>query len=382
MNYTNPQIQRLARRIPFLCAAYFVVFAFCYLWFFQIDLLAQVHFHYSQEQAAFHPLFASLLSAFLLLVVGIFASLHLRWLPLRTTAIAWLPSFLLLGLLTHWRMPQFGDTGHAPGWYIYVALVGVFLLFLLLARRVTDSSKEHSSLSTYLWPNFLILILLSVMTVCLGNTDQRLHRTLHSATLANEGRYDDVLRVARHEHHPTRQLTALTALSLSQTGQLGEALFQYPQPYAADGLLPAEADTSLFISLPHLVGCHLGFQKTDRTPSDLFFSVITHGPRRRPQQRDYELCASLLNRDLEAFAQQVLQGDTLPALLPSHYREALVLRQQLDTLAQPQLIDSLLTLRYHEFDSLRHLSASQSLRQLRCLRRFGDTYWAYYFFGD
>ena len=165
MNYTNPQIQRLARRIPFLCAAYFAVFAFCYLWFFQIDLLAQVHFHYSQEQAAFHPLFASLLSAFLLLVVGIFASLHLRWLPLRTTAVAWLPSFLLLGLLTHWRMPQFGDTGHAPGWYVYVALVGVFLLFLLLARRVTDSSKEHSSLSTYLWPNFLILILLSVSMI-------------------------------------------------------------------------------------------------------------------------------------------------------------------------------------------------------------------------
>ena len=78
----------------------------------------------------------------------------------------------------------------------------------------------------------------------------------------------------------------------------------------------------------------------------------------------------------------MLQGDTLPASLPSHYREALVLRQQLDTLAQPQLTDSLLTLRYHEFDSLRHLPTSQSLRQLRCRRQFGDTYWAYYFFGD
>lgn len=382
MNYNNPQIQRLARRIPYLCAAYFAVFAFCYLWFFQIDLLAQVHFHYSQEQAGFYPLLAALLSAFLLLVVGVFTSLHLRWLPLRTSAAAWLLSFLLLGLLTHWRMPRFGDLGNAPNWSVYAVLIGVYAVFLLFARRISDSSKEHSSLSTYLWPNILILVLLSLMTVCLGNTDQRLHRTLRSASLASQCRYSEVLQIARHEHHPTRQLTALTALSLSRTGQLGEALFHYPQPYGADGLLPTEADTSLFVNLPHLVGRHLGYRKTDRTPTELFLSVIGSGPRRRPQHRDYELSAYLLDRDLETFVRRVLQSDTLPASLPIHYREALVLRQHLDTLAQPQLTDSLLTLRYRQFDSLRHLPAPASLCELRCRRRFGDTYWAYYFFGD
>ena len=381
MNYTNPQIQRLARRIPYLCAAYFVVFAFCYLWLFQIDLLAQVHYSYSEAQA-YHPLLAALLSTFLLLVVGIFASRHLRWLPLRTSAATWFLPFLLLGLLTHWRMPQFGDIGSATGWPAYVVLLIIYIIFLLLARTINDSSKEHESLPTYLWPNLLILVLLSLMTVWLGNTDQRLHRTLRSATLADQGRYTEVLEIARHEHHPTRQLTALTALSLSQTQQLGESLFHYPQPYGSDGLLPVEADTALFVNLPHLVGRHLGYQKTDRTPTELFLSVITNGPRRRPQQHDYELCALLLSRDLEAFVRRVVQSDTLPASLPSHYREALVLRQQLDTLAQPQLADSLLTLRYQQFDSLRHLPVSESLRALRCRQQFGNTYWAYYFYKE
>ena len=381
MKYAHPQVRRTARRIPILCAVYFVVFTFSFLYCFQRDLLAQTQFQLSQGETTYYPFFAAILCTLLLAVLGLFLTIMLRWLPLRMKAAVWFLPYMLVGVLTHWRYAQFGDAGVAPQWWTYALLLIAYVLLLLLAKLLPDSTKERETFSTYAWPNGLLLALMTVMSVCLSNTDIVSHRTLRAASQLNDKCYDDVQRTARWEQHPSRQLSIMTALALSETHQMGDRLFSYPQPYGIEGLLPDFGDTIMICNLPLAVGNHLGYKRGEHTDPIFFLQVVDTMPKARPAVCDYLLCAHLLERRLDDFTNRLLQDDSLTLALPLHYREALLLRQHLspvDTLTM--LHDDSLNVQYLAFDSLRNTAGTKEEREFRCRRRFGASYWYYYFF--
>ena len=381
MKYSHPMIRRLAQRLPVLCALYFEVFAFIYLLLLQRDVLAQAQYQFSEGEELYHPLVGASLCTLLLMGLAVLLARFMHWLPLRLKAAPWFPSFFLLGLLTHWRFPQYGDLGSSPSWIYLGVLVVAYGVMLLLGDIFMDSSKERETASTYVWPNLLLLALFSLVTVSLSNTDERLHHTLRSIRLAAEGNYDQILIIAHNQQHPTRQLSAATAFALSQQGLLGEQLFAYPQPFGASGLLPQRGDTLLFAPYVRSIGNHLGFLKTDRTPDSLFYEAAFRRPHVKPALRNYWLCALLLDRNLPAFRSSLLESDTLSSALPRHYREALLLEQQLRPLASDTLVDEELSACFLQFDSLRlALSANPDECELRCREQFPGTYWTYYYF--
>lgn len=380
MNYSYPQIRLIARRIPILCTVYFVVFSLAFLLLLQRDVLAQAQFVLSRGQSVFHPLVAALLTTALLSLLGFLVSFFMRWLPLRMKAFVWFPSFILLGLLTSFRFPQFGDVGSAPGWPIIAILLGVWLLAVLSSCLLPDSTKERETLSTYAWPNALWLIIFTAATVRVSNTDAATHHTLQAARYLSQRDYETALLQARYERHPSPQLSAMTAYALSCQGQLGESLFSYPQPHGSQGLLPQLSDSLLFFDLPHAVGVHLGYRKGARTSATLFLEAISRRPHVQPAARQYRLCALLLERRTTDFRQLLLDGDTLSVCLPLHYREALLLQQQLQPLSADTLVDDDLARQFFEFDSLRTLPGTPDEREFRCRQRFGRTYWTYYYF--
>lgn len=372
----------IARRISVLCAVYFITFSFCFLYWFQCDLLEQTQFQLSDGTTVYHPLFAAFLCTFLLTGVGLLLSTLFRWLPLRTKALAWFPSFLLIGGLTHWRFSAFGDGGEAPSWFTVIVLLLLYAFGLFVARQSVNPTKEKEPLATFLGFNFFLLIVFTVLCVSVSNTDAVLHHTLRSAHCLNEQDNEGALRSAKWERHPSRPLSVMTALALSRTGSLGESLFAYPQPYGSQGLIPLAGDTALFCNLPLAVGKHLGYAKSDRTPVTFFLELTDTMPKATPAVRDYRLCAYLLDRRLDRFADYLLQGDTLSASLPLHYREAWLLCQQLmpETVTD-SLHDESLAARFLEFQTLLHESGTEQERKFRCRDRFGTTYWSYYYFN-
>ncbi len=381
MRFSHPQIRKTARRIPLLCALYYVLFSFSYLYFFQSELMAQSQFLLSEGITEYHPKLASLLCTLLLLMLGFFLDRLFQWLPLRMKASAWYPSFLLLGVLTSLRFPEFGDRGEAPSWFGWTLLVAFFALLLLLGRMFVDSSKERDTLSTYAWPNAILLVFFSSITLSVGNTDAVLHHTLRSANLLSRGKTEQVLEEARLEQCPSRQLSVLTALALSREERLGDELFTFPLPYGIDGLLPQLSDTLMFFNLPAAVEEQMGYRKSERTPTMLFFRLINQKPDRRPAARHYQLSALLLRRQLMAFSETLLQSDSLSSMLPLHYQEAWVLYQHLST----QPLDSLPTPDlYERFDEFVALYENPSCddRQLKVHEQFGGTYWNFYYYGD
>ena len=379
MQYSHPQIRQIARRIPILCALYFVLFAFGYLLLLQCDVLAQTHFALSQGQAYYQPLPATILSTLLLFLLGLLLSRLLTWLPLRLKAAVWFPSFFLLGLLTSWHFPSLGDPAALPRWPRLLLPVGLYLLLLVLGRLHSDSSKERDTFSTYAWPNALLLVLFTCATVVVSNTDASLHRTLRALRQLSQRDYAAVLQTARYETSPSPQLTASLAYALSKQGLLGERLFAYAQPYGSEGLLPHLADSTLFFDLPRAVGAHLGYRRGDHTPVPLFLEAVARRPNAQPAARHYRLCALLLQRRTSDFRHLLLQGDTLSVALPLHYREALLLEQQLHPQSADTLPDADLARQFHDFDSLRRLPGTAPQRELR--QHFPDTYWTYYYCG-
>ena len=358
-----------------------MLFSFCFLFFLQCDLLAQVQYMLSEGSTVYHPLLASLLVTFILGTIGLFISRLLSWLPLRMKASAWFLPFLLVGVLTRWHFPQFGDVSGAAGWAPVIVLLLLYFVWVFVLQLFFDSSKENATLSTYLWPNMVQLIAFTMICVGLSNTDIVLHRTLKAVRLIEEQNYEEVLQAARHERHPSRQLSAATALALSNTGQLGEALFAYPQPYGSEGLLPTLADTSLFVNLPLAVGHHLGYKKGDRTSATFFLEVIDTMPRRRPAVRDYLLCAHLLDKKLDCFVER-LQTDSLSvSSLPRHYREALLLVPDALPHAPCPMPDDSLKAAFDQFRSILSNGQSRDEREFLAQQQFGTTYWYYYYFG-
>ena len=381
MNYTHPQIRRIAQRIPILCASYFAVFSFFYLYVFERDILAQTQFRLSEGTTVYHPFLAAFLCTLLLTFLGLFIGRLFHWLPLRLKASAWFLPFLLVGALTHWRYPEYGDTGTAPGWGTVALLLSAYVLWLFISRLWTDSSKERESSFAYAWPNGLQLIAFTVMCVCLSNTNIMLHRTLYAARQLSEGRYDQVLQAAQWEQHPSRQLSAMTALALSENNLLGEYLFAYPQPHGSEGLLPTMSDTLMCYDLPRAAGYHLGYKRGQCTSSTFFLKVIANMPKAQPAVRDYLLCAYLLDRNLEAFTAELGADAQEPDSLPRHYGEALVLYRHTQTESLSEELVTPLDSCFHLFQELLHEKGTQAEREFNLRHRFGASYWTYYYFN-
>lgn len=380
MRYVYPHIRKIAQGINFLCAAYFVAFSFLFLFCLQSDLLTQVKYQMSSsEDSSFSPFWAATLCTLILWSLGVLLKRLLHWLPLRRKALIWFVPFLLLAFLTHWRFPQYGDSGTMPSPLYLVLYVIIYIYLLLRGYAHIDSSKEHETFSTYAWPNVLLLILMSCMSISFSNTDIVMHRTLRAASQLADADYDGVLETARYEQHPSQQLSAMTALALSNRGELGEHLFAYPQPFGSEGLLPQLADTALFFNLPLAAGNHIGYKRGPRSRVSLFLEVISTMPKAKPSVRDYRLAAALLDRDLPRFA-SILKSDTASVPMPIHYREAMLLHSYLTNDSTIAPADSFLTADFQEFRLLLDESGTKDEREFRCRNRFGATYWTYFYF--
>jgi len=378
MKYSYPHIRKTARRLPILCAVYFAAFAFCFFYFFQCDVLAQIQFHLSEGATVFHPLMAASLSTFLFTLLGLFIGRLLHELPLRAMASAWFLPFFLAGALTSWRFPQYGDTESSLEWWVYLICILAYVLWLLFLRLFPDSSKEKQSSSAYVWPNLLLLLLFTLLTLGVSNTNVVVHHTLASARHLQEGRSDLVLHEAQWEKQPSQALSAMTALALSRQGCLGDSLFAYPQPLGLKGLLPVRDDTLLFNNLPLAVGYHLGYQKSDRTEPLFFLHVAGQRPKASAAVRQYMLCAYLLDRNLEVFADSLLANDTISSSLPRHYQEAYVLFQHFHPEFTDSIPDADLYARFSNFLTERAVLEDAN-REFHVSDAFSATYWNYYY---
>ncbi len=364
-----------------LCGSLFVAFCFCYLYKLQSDILTTAQYVLSHGKTVYSPFWGATLITlgFCLVQVVVQRLFHFRS---SYYALSFFPSMLLLLMFTHFNQGIFQGlvfSRHAFGMMLLSLPIALLLCWAVRTVQRSGGLNLYGMLCT----NFTAMLVFLSFFMSQANTDEFFHYNSRVERLLLDGRWEDALRVGRGSSTTGRELTAMRAFALNRTSRMGDEFFSYPQCYGSKALLPQWGDTAVMFFNIKPIYVSLG-----ALPSGHRFSVngfldqvlrvdTLHANRRAA---DYALCASLLDRRLDRFAEILPLYYTVGDSLPRHYKEALVLYNRLaekplvpyeDEELQGQLTDM------HIMEDTLHTAR----RRYNLTREsYGDTYWWYYYY--
>ena len=258
------------KSVRWLCGILFAAFAFCWLYFFQRELLwAENRVLFSADNGLRiwmfnHHLLVSLALTAIALLLALPGKIVLRF-KKGLYACNYLFSAAFLGVITGYD----GDSLFCQSYSVWI-VTGVFMVVLFLICKIVASvpKSEYNDRPRTLAGNLLLLSLLFCITSFLGNTDENLHRRLRMENLYEQGRYEDLLNYGRYEEESDSGIDllrakALLALDATPKGSgIGEMLFRYSisDPKALSRSLKKMDNTQAYLSSCLLDGDVLSFR--------------------------------------------------------------------------------------------------------------------------
>lgn len=382
--------------VTWSCRLLFSAFTFIYLYSFQGEVLSVAQHVFSDGQTSY-SLFVGAVIITLLLTALQWVVSRLSAMPLVCHAVTYLPSFLILSMLTSVNDATYRHFSLGAWTWVAPLVIIAYVVATLLLRRLRSARRApapSADIAPYLWPNYLILLLLILVSGSIPSTTDVYYYEIKTERLISEGRYEDALLVGRKHLDTNRRLTQLRMYALARTGQLPDKLFAYPQPYGSEGLLML-TDTSAIHrvtsdDIRRWLGDTLAVPHMSATA--YFRGQLRTDTVRTAPVADYYLCALLLDKNLEQFAQSIARRYTPSDSLPPVYSQALALcahpssgkANATDAVASVPThlrADSLTLARYHDYCTMRDTITSEPQRTNLTRRKFGDTYWWYYDFG-
>lgn len=369
------------------CAVTFVLFSFCYLLFYQTNVLAAGQHVLSKGQTTYVGWVGAVLITITLLLLQrvVFAFTKLSK---RAHAITFFPSMLVLTIITD--VSSNIDLGFSfGGWYVAVPLLlALFAAVVWAARQMEPFEPEPATdgfMSRTIWVNLLTMMVMMMAVGLFSNTDEAFHYRMEMEQCIVKGKYNKALKVGRNSQVRDPQLTMLRAFALSKKGQLGERFFEYPFIKIGETMLPDTIGNRVILL------------------DDSTIATVVKSARAR---LDYKLIDLLIDKDLEKFKTTVVKAYP-DSLMPKHYAEALALykhltgkewrivekkkdegkkdkkgRKKKNEKKQPVeeevvKVDPML-LRLQDFMKVKQ-EKSKSETKLQLWKHFRKTYWYYYF---
>lgn len=370
--------QRAARILTVACGLLFGAFSFVYLYIFQNDAVEALHYSLSQGRTEYAPMATALVFTIVLLLLrwGVNALLGLKGM-LRE--LSYFPSFLILGVMADvdYTIYQEGisDTWI---WLFPLLIVGYIMLAFLLRHiyRCWFDAQPDAGMVTF--SNLTIFLLLCFMTMGIGNTDIHFHHELGVERAIRQADYAEARQIGAKVMDPSRTLSALRAYAMSKEGTLGEYLFEYPQPYAAEGLLLQPGNTRVLRVTTDSLHTYLGDRRNPGERALDFFQRICSEETGNHTTLEYYLSALLLEKQLEKFYHTYhllyTQGDSVPR----YYKEALFLYEKLHPTTAPTVQDEAMEQQWQVYQASKE-KLSQGKGEANFMRReHGTTYWWYY----
>ena len=401
MKYHFKSTQRNASIISIACLLFFVVYSLYFFIGYQSDLVALSRFLESSEPSTpesllSHAWWGGLISAILCLVPAILLLRCLHF-PLRFKALALLPSFVVLGLITGMSPSTVNASEISIPLVSTIALTIVSLIAIFLSQLFHEDKGEHGPLTNYLSPNIFILCIGAFFSISITNTDRELHLQLEAARQAFKGNYEAIGEIFVGETTTNTNITALQILALSKRGEMPKRLFEIDHLAGSFSLMPDSTPSSLLYQSPHVLYSHLravpiGFKgdvttflekALERKKSVMRIeSGVYRYCRHQKPLVDYYLCALLLDRNLTRFVAELPQYYNLSLSLPRPYAEAIAIyRTSLPSEAQGLYTDELTESLFNQYQTLRSSYPDNAMIQRKeALRAYKGSYWNYYFF--
>lgn len=375
---------RLQRVVATVCATLFAVFAFLFVAVYQAPLLEAFYNEVATGKLGYNPWLVggvvSLLLTVLALWLNRFAGFRREW-----TALAYLPSALLLAFITDIDRRIYTGGGISYSWIlIFVSglLVYAFMAFVL-SRILFEKIKDVTMVTNrVLWRNMMLMVLLISLVGILSNGDGDFKRETRLMSYLADGDTLKALRVGKTSLEASHELTAMRAYLLANSGKLGEQIFEYPQYYASEGLLPHVKRTSSLV--PDSVYSLIGAVPASGETAATFLARMALADSATTVAKEYYLTSLLLDKRLLEFKEQVLSMYGIDALdsLPKHYREALMLYTDIADVPEFQVNDSVMHKKLAKLRELENIYEDAFVRGNYVRRYFGRTYWWYFLYSN
>ena len=384
-SYKNKQMDKVFREdsiiVRITSAACFLIFTFLYLYNYQTDVLAMAQHVLSDGKTYYVPFVGASLITILLFLLQLLIA---RFLQLKTMfhALTYFPSLLILAIITD-VSPDI-DRGFSFGAWLWVVplLMVVWLIGSWIAKawEVYEPLRfSHGFFSRAVWMNLAQFALMFVLVGMVGNSNEVFHYRMAVERSLVKGDYKKALTIGEKSLTTDSSLTMLRIYALAANKQLPERLFEYPLVGGSEAMKPNGTSVKMMLY------------------TDTKLRLL------RKSKTDYQLCAYLLDRNLDGFGKAMVKiygkptmekkSKTDPATpddntstapytitkaLPKHYREALVLYTHLRSNPLVDYHDDILDADYRDFQDLEHKYANPQERKNMIRDTYGKTYWYYY----
>ena len=367
--------------IRIVCAVLFCIFTFIYLFSYQTDVLAVAQHVLSEGQTHYSRFVGAFLITLVLYLLQLGVSSIVK-LSKSTHALTYFPSLLLLAFLT--SIDSKIDQGVSIGawaWWLPISLVLFILVcrFAKILQLYESSSYGLGIFSPSLWINLLTMVILFFFVGMIGNTDTAFHYRLKVERFLSQGRYEDALKVGKKSLVRDSSLTMLRAYALSRQNKLPDALFQYAICGGAESLLPDGKNVKAYLFDTNEIYDYLGKMiVTRKTSPKIYLNTIKKHRLDKLPARDYFLCGYLLDKNLNAFSEDIAKYYDLKEELPRHYSEAIIVYNYLHKSNPIKYENDVVEADYQDYQKLTKQISNNTEMKNKLRDVYGNTYWYYY----
>lgn len=388
MNYNNPIPSSITRTIRIVCAVLFVAFSFSYLFFINNDLMAQAQYVFSDGRTVYSRFLGALIITFTLLFIQ-WCVAHIIDLRGRKYAITYFPSLLIMAVITSLNrntIEYFSLGGWA--WALPLLLLlfaGVmWVIHYFPDRSVLDSDY---TLSRYMWPNLCTLLVMMLLCGLMSSADDVYLYELKTERLIIDEDYEAAGKVGRKSLSTSRRLNELRVYALAESGELGNHLFDTPQPWGPEGLIDLSDTVSRYTRFNSRdIQQRLGATAGETVGSSARYIELLHEHDATSTNRllgDYYLSLLILQGHYHKFSRTIRQYYDVSCIdsilaLPTIYRQALLLEAQ--SLGNDSLVnfsDTITLQSYNKFQSIMEEESDTTARRNRSWKDFRTTLWWY-----
>ena len=381
MNFNNSHYSNSTTVVKAVCAIVFCLFSLVYLYFYQADTLAFAQHVLSKGATHYDNLIGALLITIVLQLIQVAAYFVTR-LSKRTHSLTYLPSFLLLAFVSNINMDieDYFSWG-IWGWLLPLLLVawGVLVYMFRGFQPYEPDSAYNGLFSRRMWVNVLVMSFMMLAVGLIGSSKAVFHFRTHAECCLLRNDVQGAIRSGAKSLETDEQLTMLRIYALSKDGMLPEKLFSYPVVGGSEVMIPYDGKPVHCMIYPHdSIYHHLG--AIPRPDCDVYVNLkaMLGSGQAKESVKDYLLCACLIDKKLDAFAQLLPVYYDLQQPLPRHYREALTLYTHLRSTPVVVYHDNVTEADYQDLQALKRRYQMATERKLAVYDQYGSTYWYYY----
>ncbi len=363
-----------------VCAIFFILFTLLYLNKYQPDILAVTQHVLSHGATHYNNVVGTILItlALWLIQVAVYAGTRLNH---RTHALTYLPSMLLLAVLTD-VSPDLTTSSYLGVWMWLFPLFMVVFAFVVWFFKQLEP-MEPASLSTGLfsrltWVNLLQLMVIALVVCSIGCSDAVFHSRMRMESEMMKGNYHAAVDVGKKVAKVDSSLSMLRIVALTKDHALCERLFEYPLVGGSDAMLPNKMSVKLMMLPEDSVYATFGIVFKEKMRPLTYLKHVNKSKYANKDSKDWLLCAYLLDCDLDRFAATLPRYYDVNKPLPKSFREALVLYNHLRK--KPLVIykEPTMDADYEDFKKVYYQTSNTTARLSNVKDSYGSTYWFYY----